>query len=115
MRWVFTRRASHPNPRHLPLPSAFAHRPHLAYDRANKSRKAGRSANLTGSSTKAAVAGPRSVALIGPYGCGKCALFDALMTAAGAAVMRSGDSGKHAASTEVRLGQCSFLGDRWSI
>ena len=29
---------------------------------------------MTGSSTKAAVAGPRSVALIGPYGCGKSTL-----------------------------------------
>jgi elongation factor G len=70
---------------------------------------------MTDSSTKAAVAGPRSVALIGPYGCGKTTLFDALMTAAGAAVRRTGDARKHAASTEVRLGHCSFLGDRWSI
>ncbi|MCI0465611.1 MAG: GTP-binding protein, partial [Beijerinckiaceae bacterium] len=70
---------------------------------------------MTGSSTKAAVAGPRSVALIGPYGSGKSTLFDALMTAAGAAVKRGGDTRKHAASTEVRLGHCSFLGDRWSI
>jgi elongation factor G len=70
---------------------------------------------MTGSSAKAAVAGPRSVALIGPYGCGKSTLFDALMAAAGAAVRRTGDSRKHAASIEVRLGHCSFLGDRWSI
>ncbi len=67
------------------------------------------------SSTKSAVAGPRSVALIGPYGSGKSALFDALLAAAGAAVRRSGDARKHSASTEVRLGHCSFLGDRWSI
>jgi elongation factor G len=65
-------------------------------------------------SAKAAVAGPRSVALIGAYGSGKSTLFDALMTAAGQPVKR-GDARKHTASTEVRLGHCSFLGDRWSI
>jgi elongation factor G len=70
---------------------------------------------MTGSATKAAVAGPRSVALIGPYGCGKSTLFEALTAAAGAAVRRAGDARKHSASTEVRLGNCSFLGDRWSI
>ena len=70
---------------------------------------------MTGSATKAAVAGPRSVALIGPYGCGKSTLFEALTAAAGAAVRRTGDARKHSASTEVRLGHCSFLGDRWSI
>ncbi len=70
---------------------------------------------MTETSTKSAVAGPRSVGLIGPYGCGKSTLFDALMGAAGAAVRRTGDARKHAASTEVRLGHCTFLGDRWSI
>ncbi|MBO0732716.1 MAG: elongation factor G [Methylocapsa sp.] len=65
---------------------------------------------------KVAVAGPRSVALIGPYGSGKSALFDALIAAAaGGQVRRSGDARKHVATTEVRLGHCSFLGDRWSI
>jgi elongation factor G len=39
---------------------------------------------MTGSAAKAAVAGPRSVALIGPYGSGKSTLFEALMAAAGA-------------------------------
>jgi elongation factor G len=70
---------------------------------------------MTGSSTKAAVAGPRSIALIGPYGSGKSSLFDALMAAAGAPVKRGGDVRRHAPSTELRLGHCSFLGDRWSI
>ena len=39
---------------------------------------------MTGSPAKAAVAGPRSVALIGPYGSGKSTLFEALIAAAGA-------------------------------
>ena len=43
---------------------------------------------MTGSPAKAAVAGPRSVALIGPYGSGKSTLFDALMAAAGTPLKR---------------------------
>lgn len=69
---------------------------------------------MTGSA-KAAVAGPRSVALIGPYGSGKSALFDALIAVAGGQVRRGVDARRHIASTEVRLGHCSFLGDRWSL
>jgi elongation factor G len=67
------------------------------------------------SSAKAAVAGPRSVALIGPYGSGKSTLFEALMAAAGAPLKRPGDIRKRVVSTELRLGHCSFLSDRWSI
>jgi elongation factor G len=70
---------------------------------------------MTGSPMKAAVAGPRSVALIGPYGSGKSTLFDALMAEAGTPVKRPSDIRKRVVSTEVRLGHCSFLGDRWSI
>lgn len=70
---------------------------------------------MTGSSAKAAVAGPRSAALIGPYGSGKSSLFDALMAAAGTPVKRPIDPRKRVVSTELRLGHCSFLGDRWSI
>ncbi len=70
---------------------------------------------MTGSPAKAAVAGPRSVALIGPYGSGKSTLFDALMAAAGASPKRPGDIRKRVVTTEVRLGHCSFLADRWSI
>jgi elongation factor G len=70
---------------------------------------------MPGSTAKAAVAGPRSIALIGPYGSGKSTLFDALMAAAGASLKRPGDVRKRVVTTEVRLGHCSFLGDRWSI
>lgn len=70
---------------------------------------------MTGSPMGGAVNGPRSIALIGPYGSGKSTLFDALMSAAGAPPKRSTDSRKRVMSTEVRLGHCSFLGDRWSI
>jgi elongation factor G len=70
---------------------------------------------MTGSPAKAAVAGPRSIALIGPYGSGKSTLFDALMAAAGTPLKRPGDIRKRVMSTELRLGHCSFLGDRWSI
>lgn len=69
---------------------------------------------MTGSSTKSAIAGPRSVALIGPYGSGKSTLFEALMAASGLP-MKRGDMRKHIATTELRLGYCTFLGDRWSI
>jgi elongation factor G len=69
---------------------------------------------MTGSSAKAAVTGPRSAALIGPYGSGKSTLFEALMAASGLPVKR-GDMRKHTATTELRLGHCSFLGDSWSL
>src|ERR1700736_6273833 len=70
---------------------------------------------MIGSPAKAAVAGPRSVALIGPYGSGKSTLFEALMAAAGAPLKRQSDIRKRVVTTELRLRHCSFLGDRWSI
>lgn len=70
---------------------------------------------MTASSVKVAVAGPRSIALIGPYGSGKSTLFEALMAEAGSPVKRYGDIRKRVISTEVRLGHCSFLGDEWSV
>lgn len=57
----------------------------------------------------------RSVALVGPYGAGKSTLFDELLIAAGAATRRSVDPRTRSMSTELRLGHCSYLGDRWSI
>ncbi len=58
---------------------------------------------------------PRSIALVGPYGSGKSALFDELLSAAGAAARHAAESRGHTMSTELRLGHCTYLGDRWSI
>jgi len=58
---------------------------------------------------------PRSIALVGPNGSGKSTLFDGLMAAAGVTIRRSGDAHARGATTELRLGHCAFMGDRWSI
>jgi elongation factor G len=58
---------------------------------------------------------PRSVALVGPQGSGKSALFDALMEAAGAAVKRPPDPRNRPATTAIRVGHCSYLNEAWSI
>lgn len=58
---------------------------------------------------------PRSVALVGPYSSGKSTLFEALMEAAGTAVKRPADPRNRPATTEVRLGHCSYLEDTWTI
>jgi elongation factor G len=67
------------------------------------------------SSSATAAAGPRSVALIGPYGSGKSTLFEALLAAAGSPLRKTSDPRNRTMSTELRLGQCTFLDDPWSI
>jgi len=61
------------------------------------------------------VHGPRSVALVGPYSSGKSCLFEALLEAAGAPVKRPADPRNRPATTEVRVGHCSYLGEEWSV
>jgi len=58
---------------------------------------------------------PRAVALVGPYGTGKSVLFEAMLAASGGGSRRVGEPRNRAMSTEMRLGQCSYLGDPWTI
>ena len=67
---------------------------------------------MTRSAWKAEPAGPRSVALLGPYGSGKSTLFDALLTSAGVAPKRQN---ARAMRTELRLGHCTFMGEPWAL
>jgi elongation factor G len=55
---------------------------------------------------------PRAVALIGPQGGGKSALFDALLGATGQPARRSG---ANPMTTELRLAHASFMDDPWAI
>src|ERR1700748_491794 len=67
------------------------------------------------SSSTVTGAKPRAIALVGPTGSGKSTVFDGLMAAAGVTSRRAGTAQSRAVTSELRLGHCSFLGDRWSI
>lgn len=58
---------------------------------------------------------PRCAALIGPYGSGKSALFDALLAAAGHAARRPANGRTHVAGAEIRAASATFLGDVWTL
>jgi elongation factor G len=55
------------------------------------------------------------VALVGPSGSGKSTLFEALMEAAGSPVKRPADPRNRPATTELRVGHCTYLGDAWAV
>ncbi len=65
--------------------------------------------------SQATTHGPRCAALIGPYGSGKSALFDALLLASGQAARRAANGRAHVAGTELRVAATSFLGDPWTL
>jgi elongation factor G len=58
-----------------------------------------------------AASGPRTVALVGPYGSGKSTLFDALLASAGSPTRR----GAEKVAGDLRLAHCSFMDDRWAL
>ena len=64
---------------------------------------------------EAPIAHPRCAALVGPYGTGKSALFEALLPAAGHPARRAANGRAHVPGTETRIGHASFLGDPWTL
>ena len=55
--------------------------------------------------------GPRTIALVGPYGAGKSTLFEALLAAAGSPLRR----GAERVAGELRLAHCSFMDEPWAL
>ncbi len=63
-------------------------------------------------SATGAISGPRTVAIVGPYGTGKSTLFDALIDAAANTPRRPT---QRRAGTELRLAHCTHMGDPWNL
>ena len=57
-----------------------------------------------------ALSGPRTVALIGPYGSGKSTLFDAMLAAAGGPARRGA-----APRGATRIAHCTYLDEPWAL
>ncbi|CAH2599096.1 Elongation factor G-like protein [Rhodovastum atsumiense] len=57
-----------------------------------------------------AQSGPRTVAIVGPYGSGKSTLFDALIAAAGGPARRGA-----APRGSTRIAHCTFLDEPWAL
>ncbi len=55
--------------------------------------------------------GPRTIALVGPYGSGKSTLFDALLATAGNPPRR----GAERSAGELRLAHCAFMEEPWAL
>ena len=70
---------------------------------------------MSGNGTHAGLHAPRVAALLGPYGGGKTSLFEALLEAAGTRLRHAGAAGTPEPSTETRIVNCAFLGDRWAL
>lgn len=59
--------------------------------------------------------GPRAVALVGPQGTGKTALFEAMLAATGAAPKRPTETRERSMGTETRLAHCTYLGESFAL